>query len=168
MITQIGSTQVVSTYSLTQTISKPTGTAAGDIIYAKVAWYNGTYTTPTGFTLNNTQGTSGVQQFALFERVCDGTEPASWSFTTSTVVNLVTLATWRSSNGPFTVSPFDNEIAYTQNGTAGFTVASGAMTPTSAPGFFVAWFYDIASNDTFTYNASTNPSPGIANSLGYC
>jgi hypothetical protein len=89
-ITKVGSTTAGSAATTTVTVSKPSGLADGDVLVAQItADANPTIATPAGWSLATTARSVGTSAklFAFYRVVTNAaSEPASYSWTTSTAV----------------------------------------------------------------------------------
>lgn len=72
----------------TITITKPTGTAEGDLLFAVLGMADEglSYATPSGWTLETTYSAQNMR-LQTFEKVAGASEPASYSFTTALEFN---------------------------------------------------------------------------------
>jgi hypothetical protein len=109
----------------TLVVTVPAGTAAGDvlIIGVQVSLSGSVPATPAGLTFIS--GASAGPSFGSWYRLCDGTEPASYSFT----VAQGSAGTARTYSGVDTVTPI-NAQATPARTAASVTATSTTITPT--------------------------------------
>ena len=116
----------------TLTITKPTGTIAGDVMIASISVRpnTATITAPSGWTLvrrvNNSNSTAN--SLAIYDKVAGGSEPASYSWTFSTSTGAA--GGIQTFSGVDTVNPIDVEAGQTT--TSGTTHTAPSVTTTVA------------------------------------
>jgi hypothetical protein len=127
-----GAVPVVASYSVGgDTCDKPSGLAAGDVMYAYVMAYDDAVDTvpspPSGWSIIGTTAGSSQQQSTLLRKVAGGSEPATYTFTTTnpgyqdTVILRIT--------GADTTTPEDG---VSSNGGAGLSRTGTGVTTTGA------------------------------------
>jgi hypothetical protein len=147
--------------TLTLTISKPSGTAAGDVMVAGIAVRpsTATITPPSGWTLVRRidNSNSNSNSLAIYTKVAGGSEPASynWTFSTSTgsVGGILTFS------GVNTATPVDVENG--QNTANGLSHASPDVTTTVANTMLVT-FHGFSSAATWTPPTGMNEAVDVA------
>lgn len=95
------------------TVTKPTGTASGELMVAIVNWNtNGTITPPSGWTEKNTVTAFSGGTTGLYYKVAGGSEPAdyTWSFSNGNQRVSAAIATF---SGSYATDP--QEGAYSEN-----------------------------------------------------
>lgn len=153
----------------------PTGTASGDILLIAVT-VGGSSTlpaTPTGLTALDS-GTTGPS-YGSWYRICDGTEPASYSFTVSKSAS----ATARSYSGADTTTPINAHGVPNKTATASATATSITTTTNGCELVFFSaiatsglsltlptGFANSASNSTGISSASCDETQASSGSTG--
>jgi hypothetical protein len=119
-------------------VARPAGTAAGDVLLARIANRNqvaATLTVPSGWTvLRSDQSASQLKSFVAF-KVAGSAEPASYSFGISIASNAI--ASIVAFSGADPTNPIDAQSGQ-KNGTSA-TLAAPAVTTASSGGMAV-WF----------------------------
>jgi hypothetical protein len=85
----VGSSVTATTTKTTMAISKPSGTASGQVMVASVSWASSAaMTPPSGWTLvADTSAAAGSVRQATYVKVAGASEPTSYTFTWSTRPN---------------------------------------------------------------------------------
>lgn len=132
------------------TVNKPTGTASGDLLLASVTLRisSATITPPAGWTQVASGGASSIT-LATFIKVAGGSEPSSYTFTTSLAgrqaagIDRIT--------GADPITPVD--VHSSASGTAATSLVAAAVDPSSADTLLVACF-------GFSTGTATVTNPG--------
>ncbi len=155
------------------TVTKPTGTASGDLLIAFAGSGLSTarkFSTPSGWTLQAedvTGGTVGgsIQNIQLFYKVAGGSEPSTYDFTpaTTNLKGCVAICRVSGAEDPATtalVHVFDRE------GAAG-SCSSPSVTPTDADSLVIRNLINVrrSSTGTVTFPSSTEQLDAKSNSL---
>lgn len=124
--------------STNHTVTKPAGVVSGDVLLA-ILTFNAnavTVTPPAGWTLVDALDDTGHAQHShVFHRVAGGSEPSSWTFTTSGAVASTTSATaW---TGVDTTTPIDAHATNLIAATTKPLLALPALTTTVANAMLV-------------------------------
>ncbi|MBP1663117.1 MAG: hypothetical protein H6Q19_257 [Bacteroidetes bacterium] len=172
-ITQVGTTQsayVTGKGNRTLTLAKPAGLTAGDIMIVSIVKYNGSIsdpTAPTGWTKIDARGLCGssYDRGAVFYRIANGSEGASFSFTIPGTVLSTTYAEGAliAYTGVDLLSPFDvTPGTITTPGAAATTVSPVGITTVSNNalvlmlGLSSSYYLNTCSFDS--WSVTTSPS----------
>lgn len=128
-------------------VNVPTGTVAGDVLiyHVETTANTGAVSTPAGLTLIESKNNGSLGgTFADFYRVCDGSEPASYSFT---LTGAGGSGVGRAYSGAANTNPVNQHSAHNQSGT---TSATATTVTTTVDGCMLVIVSGCGSNQTFT------------------
>jgi hypothetical protein len=136
-----------SANSLTSSVvvTKPTGAASGDALTIMIAAGGvGTIVPPSGWTLLGSQTTVGAFLFAFYSRLLGGSEPSTYTFTSSGASAMLALA----------VDASGTKLGYGQSaittGTATTAFATSSITTFQPSSYILTIFQDITGAVTWT------------------
>jgi hypothetical protein len=117
-----------SNTATTITVTKPTGTASGDLLVAVVALRltGASITPPAGWTLIASGGASSIT-LATYWKIAGGSEPSNYTFTTTAGRQAAGIARITGAN---MTTPVD--VHSSASGTAGTSLVAASVTPSSA------------------------------------
>lgn len=146
------SSGATTTASGTLAVPVPAGTVAGDVLVigVHVGLSASVPANPAGLTFIS--GASGGPSFGSWYRICDGTEPASYSFT----VAAASSGTSRTYSGVDNTTPINAQA--TPNRSAALATATASSITSTVNGCVLVWFSGITANNP----TLTNPT-GFAN-----
>lgn len=133
----------------TLVVPVPAGTVGGDVLVigVHVGLSASMPSTPSGLTFIS--GATAGPSFGSWYRICDGTEPASYSFT----VAAASSATSRSYSGVDNTTPINAQA--TPNRTAASATATASSITSTVNGCVLVWMSGVtANNPTLTNPAS--------------
>ncbi|MBI1223211.1 MAG: hypothetical protein GC180_11455 [Bacteroidetes bacterium] len=164
-ISLVGSSSTLTDNNTTFSLSKPSGTNAGDLILIQAVYTvsTGAITAPTGFSTYVNTG-SNAFSYALFYRFADGTEGSTFDVTSNSTRDWIgAVAVYRNVNPG---APFE-DINYTFNAMANGATSFDAPAISSSSGTGVHVVFGAAKH-TGTPSSISAPSgmTGITDTLG--
>lgn len=133
--------------------SKPTNTADGDIMFAIAQCYGGTVTTLSGWTLVGSQAyaANGSNAYLYYKIASSEGSSYTWTFS-NTVINSISIVTYRGGFNKTTPSPTYSNTAYTTSN-ATLRAASISIPYNNSPLFFFG-----ANEDSLSLTPPTQPT----------
>ena len=162
-IAQRGTATTGTSQGASQTINKPAGVVAGDVMIVNIAKYYNDNTAPTlsGWTKIDSKTLGGSRYGAVLYRVADGTESTSFTFTiassyisgSSASSAIVAFSGVDTVNGPFDVA---NTTIVTANNSSTATATSKTTVTTNSA--IIMFGMAVGTIPTATWSTWTSPA----------